>query len=165
MNANTRKVNLPMKVTISRMSGNGNTDSEEIRIEINDGLSGVRVVELYIPLISFSRAITGLGVQPATAHALPTKDGFDRVGKKKHLLCINLDLDRQAMPLGAERHAYVENAINEAYAKELADGWKIEFDGVNTQQNGKLWNATLSKYCTPTDEELDEEFKENSERM
>lgn len=53
---------LPGKITISRTQG-GSREDKPIRIEIQDGSSRTRFLEVYMSLEAFASAVTGLGYQ------------------------------------------------------------------------------------------------------
>lgn len=129
---------LPGKITISRMSGNG---EREIRIEILDATAGIRALEARMKLAGFAEALTGLGHVTCD---LNVTDHFDKLGR----ICERREILIKRPDGIYEKNAYVA-AMRAAMAPamaaaglNLADWTVSDYD---LQSNHHYWSGEFQR--------------------
>lgn len=113
-------------VTIGRTQSTNEDDY--IGIEITDRDSRNRVIELSMTYEQFSQCITGLGYVDAKVHGLVSAENFGELGRK--MVSKQIDLKTSLRKYGDD-----EEKLRELVYASVPDGWKMNRDGMDSQQN------------------------------
>ncbi|HAT1526563.1 TPA: hypothetical protein PC505_002452 [Morganella morganii] len=133
------------KITITRPSyGDGR---EVINIQVRDGMSRIKFLEVEIDLADFSKVLTGLS---ETDCKLSVK-GLDKVGKVKVVQV------RQAIcPGGLRRKEELEQWLKENKQEEgwILDSYLGNKSSVEYAENGSLLRYQVIKYIEADNEQI-----------
>jgi hypothetical protein len=128
------------KVTISR-------DSRDIfRIEIEDGASGLPIVEIEMTPHDFAVALSGLSRSPAEMVFAPTEFTAKNIGKKCEVK--PFFVERNWMNR-AEQKAIVWAEFDKIFEQDPT--WMLWDDGTGSQQSGDKHRAVMYRFVDEED--------------
>jgi hypothetical protein len=133
-------------VTIGRTQSTREDDF--ISIEIQDRDSRNRVIELSMTYEQFAKCITGLGYVDAKVRGIVSAENFGELGKK--LVSKQINLETTLRKYGKKEEAELRELV---YAS-VPDGWKMNNDGMTSQQNAAgIHNFSVYQHIDLTDED------------
>lgn len=106
-------------ISINRCSG---TDGYVCRIEINDGSSSCRIIEMELSFEALGQAITGLSFQPVKFNLY----GSDHIGKKHEYKTELVKIQRDIIGWKPDEDSLAK--LSEALKPYEVDGWKARID-------------------------------------
>jgi len=135
-----KMINLPGKLTISRISCNYENDYI-IQLEISDEVSGINIIQCEISPEELMLALTSFANRPVVIKKIIEDEMSKNLGKEKIIKTVFITKP----PIGLnkeERKKYVKENIKDY----LVDGLMLWDDGVSSQQPQLDHRVTLYKY-------------------
>lgn len=126
-----------------------------VKIEIEDSISGTRIVALEIDLTQWALALTALQARPAMMEFRP--DAFGKIP----------ELKIEHVPIKGRAYAIGPDEAKAACAQFCVDGWKprlSDYGNLHRRSNGG-YSVLFYRYVDPTPETLAERYKRFNESL
>lgn len=147
------------KVTISKQ-GNQHEKNGKFTILIEDGMSGLEIIEVSMTFADFAACIGGCSYIGAEYISTPSHSTISHIGKLRLTKSAYISFDKiSKFNMSKEQQ---QDIIETDFIENWKDKeWNLFHTNTNSQQNGDEWRYTINKYVDKDSPEGVEYLKNN----